>query len=278
MSITLGPFAFAHTHLVFILACCATFAIGWAFSRHSQLALGDALFRIIATGLITARLVFVIKYVDVYLQSPWQILNVRDGGFALNWGIAFAAIWMLREWHQLRGSADKAPAKQAQIARVGLLTSLIAGLLVATSGYSWLHHVTSQTQFPTATVHTLRGQPVNLTQAYYGQPAVINLWASWCPPCVREMPLLENAAKQWPDVHIVAINQGEDSGQVRAFLNDQSIELPHVLLDESAQLGQVFGSSALPTTLFFNSDGSLNYVHIGEFSAATLENALRRLQ
>lgn len=284
MSITLGPFAFATAHLIFIAASITTLAVAWWLGRRLQPSLGDAAFRIIAVSLISARVIFVIKYVDAYMGAPWQIINVRDGGFTLWAGLLAGAIWTVWEIRRMRiaspvqddeSSTSTAPPSQGP---TRLLLALGIGVSIATGGFSWLNHQLSQTQFPQVSLQSLQGQPVHMAERFYGRPTVINLWASWCPPCVREMPLLEDAAEAWPDIHIVAINQGEGRHEVESFLQQQELSLPVVLLDQRSELGSLMGSHALPTTLFFNSDGSLSYTHIGEFSAATLQNAIRRLE
>lgn len=284
MSITIGPFAFATAHLVFILASMTTLALAWWLGRRLQLSLSDAAFRIIAVGLISARVIFVIKYVDAYLSAPWQIINVRDGGFSLWAGLLAGAAWTGWEILRMRaaqlGKEAEQPSPDPAIkqAPARLVMALGIGLTLAFAGHTWLNHQLSQTQFPQLSLQPLQGPPVNMAEQFYGQPTVINLWASWCPPCVREMPLLEDAAEAWPDVQIVAINQGESREEVMLFLREQQLSLPLVLLDQQSELGNLMGSHALPTTLFFHSDGSLSYTHIGEFSAATLQNAIRRLE
>lgn len=283
MSTTLGPFAFATVHLIFIVSSILALSAAWWLGKSMRTSLSDAVFRIIAVGLISARLYFVIKYVDIYLAAPWQIINVRDGGFSLWAGLAAGAAWTVRELivlhrkNRLQHAPQQAQAAGLRRGQLGLVGALLIGLTVFSGGHLWLNQHIGQTQFPQASLQQLNGPPVNLAEAFHGKPTVVNLWASWCPPCVREMPLLEDAADNWPDVHIVAVNQGEESAQVDAFLQQQGLALPHVLLDQRSQVGAMVGSHALPTTLFFNSDGSLSYTHIGEFSAATLENALRRL-
>lgn len=282
MSITLGPFAFASVHLIFLLASITALGIAWWLGRRFQHSLSDAVFRIIAVGLVSARAFFVIKYVDTYLATPWQIFNVRDGGFSLWVGLGAGLLWTARELRALHRhsqltatSEHPLPLKRMQ---VSVLVALAVGLGVAVSGHLWLNQALKQTQFPQVTLQQLQGQPVNIAQTFYGQPTVLNLWASWCPPCVREMPLLEVAAERWPEVHFVAVNQGEGSAQIMAFLRQQQLNPPVVLLDPSSELGSRLGSHALPTTLFFHRDGSLSHTHIGEFNAATLENAVRQLK
>lgn len=101
MSITLGPFAFATSQLIFIVACAVAFFIGWIANQRAKslnVSIGDALFRIIVVGLLCARGVFVIKYFDSYAASRWAILNVRDGGFVLWAGLIGGALWTWREW------------------------------------------------------------------------------------------------------------------------------------------------------------------------------------
>ena len=308
MSTTFGPFAFATSQLIFLVACAVTFCVGWLVNNSPRrfsnsplnlalhppdqpaqvphrLAVGDALFRIIVVGLLCARTAFVIKYVQSYVASPLSLLNVRDGGFLVWVGLLAGGLWTCREWRLLARQAHQFEPQgpqssmppSARRAQVSLIIALATGFGVAATGNLWLQRSINQTQLPQLTVFSTQNEPVHLAQAFIGKPLVINLWASWCPPCVREMPLLEKAALAWPTVQIVAINQGESQQRVEQFLIEHQLKLPLVLMDTNAQLGNLIGSQALPTTLFLNSDGSLSYTHVGEFSAATLENALHRL-
>lgn len=110
-----------------------------------------------------------------------------------------------------------------------------------------------------------------------GKPVVLNLWASWCPPCLREMPLLQQAQQQYTGVRFLFANQGEDEVLVRQFFRSQPLRLQHVLLDPGGALGREYGSVALPTTLFFDARGRLQTVHLGELSEATLASKLQQL-
>ncbi|RUO32579.1 TlpA disulfide reductase family protein [Aliidiomarina soli] len=266
MSVTFGPFTFATHHLIFFISCATAFLLGWLLSRRQAYGMGDILFRIIAVGLISARLVFVIKYYDVYLSAPWQLINIRDGGFSLSTGIIAGILWTGWELYRLPQ------------AKLRLATAALSGLFVAVVLTNVSQYYQQQTGLPALALTNLEGHARELPADFAGQPLVINLWASWCPPCVREMPLLEQASTDWPEVAFITVNQGEGSGTVEQFLQQQQLTLPHVLLDANAELGQAVGSHALPTTLFLHSDGRVSYTHIGEFNTATLENALRRLE
>ncbi len=74
----------------------------------------------------------------------------------------------------------------------------------------------SSQQIPDISVRDIDGQPVSL-QDLAGKPLVINLWATWCPPCRREMPVLAAAQQANPDVRFVFVNQGEGQLLVEKF-------------------------------------------------------------
>src|SRR3546814_7660724 len=81
---------------------------------------------------------------------------------------------------------------------------------------------------------TLEERPAHLS-SYMGTPVVLNLWATWCPPCRREMPVLEQAQTAFPDVAFVLINQGESAQQANMFLESEGLNLTDVLLDPSSE-------------------------------------------
>ena len=105
-----------------------------------------------------------------------------------------------------------------------------------------------------------------------------NWGATWCPPCVREMPVLHQAQSSHPGVNFVFVNQGEPVDKVAAWLKARNLPLRNVLLDAQGQIGAAFKQRALPTTLFFNAKGELVSMRVGELSAATLTERLQALK
>src|SRR5690606_15488288 len=122
----------------------------------------------------------------------------------------------------------------------------------------------------------LEGGQVAL-QSYVGKPTVINLWASWCPPCRREMPVFEQVQKERPEINIVMLNQGESAGQVQQFRQANKLDLREVLLDTEGDVAKGFEQRGLPATLFFGADGRLMDRRLGELSYATLTHRINAL-
>ena len=113
-----------------------------------------------------------------------------------------------------------------------------------------------------------RGGAVSLAQ-YRGKVVVMNLWASWCPPCRAEMPDLERLRAQYESrgVVVVGVNQGESPQRAAAFATSLRIHFP-IWIDSDQQYGRVFTALGLPTTVVIDRDGKV--VH-GFDGALTLE-------
>lgn len=91
------------------------------------------------------------------------------------------------------------------------------------------------------------------------------------------MPVLAAAQREIVGVSFVFANQGEDAFTMERFLAESRLELGNVVLDRNKQLGQKYGSMALPTTLFYDRSGRLVDAHLGALSAASLASKLERL-
>jgi thiol-disulfide isomerase/thioredoxin len=192
------------------------------------------------------------------------MLNVRDGGWLPLAGAATA------------GGVLLACALRYRRSRVALAQGTLAGTAfwAAAVLLTGLHQ---RPVLPALTLPSLEGPEIAL-HAQQGHPMVINLWASWCAPCVEEMPVLAAAQRQHRDVRLVFVNQGETPQAVRAFLARETLRLDNVVLDPGSRLGPAVGSQALPTTLFVDAEGRVVERHIGPLSAASLAGRLRQLR
>jgi thiol-disulfide isomerase/thioredoxin len=128
---------------------------------------------------------------------------------------------------------------------------------------------------PAFSLPTIDGQPVAVPTAYAGRPLLINFWASWCRPCVQEMPELQRfSARQGSNgVQVVGIAL-DDAAAVRAFLPKVGVAYP-VLVDAPgpADAGVRLGNRAgvLPYSVLVSADGRLLKQHIGPFAPGDLE-------
>ncbi len=100
-----------------------------------------------------------------------------------------------------------------------------------------------------------------------GNVLLINLWATWCPPCVEEMPSLKNLDNimQGKKFRIYAISMGESRTPVEKFRNSRKLPF-HILLDSSQSLFDLWGLESLPTTLVLDKKGRIRYMAMGSLS------------
>lgn len=109
-----------------------------------------------------------------------------------------------------------------------------------------------------------------------GRPAVINFWASYCPPCKAEMPLLQEQVGKETGVQLVLINEGDSAQTARSFLTSLGIHQA-ALLDPDLASGRAYGVSALPMTVFVRADGTISGRQVGQLSASVLAAQLSNL-
>lgn len=110
-----------------------------------------------------------------------------------------------------------------------------------------------------------------------GKPVVINFWASWCPACRTEMPLLESAYRsEHGSVQFLGIDTNDRRSAAVGFVARAHVTYPLVLLtDPTGRVATAYGLIGLPITVFVSRGGSVVGRHIGQLNAATLKAALR---
>ena len=105
----------------------------------------------------------------------------------------------------------------------------------------------------------LKGKTHSLPD-YEGKVVLVNFWASWCPPCIYEMPELKRLKKHFTGqpFEVIALNVGEKKYRVRKFAKLISLDLP-VLLDTSSETFDDWGVKTLPTSFLIDANGQLRY-------------------
>lgn len=112
-----------------------------------------------------------------------------------------------------------------------------------------------------------------------GRPAVINFWATWCPPCRAEAPLLEAAWQAYGDrVTVLGVQSLEPGAADKgaAFVNEFGLTFPNVH-DGDNRVGIEYGVFGMPETFFVRADGTVAYKHAGELSAGLLEEKIEEI-
>ncbi len=109
-----------------------------------------------------------------------------------------------------------------------------------------------------------------------GQAVIINFWASWCAPCIAEMPILERVSRRRPDVRVIGINELDQPDAAKAMAVRTRITYPW-LLDSTGEVGRAAETVNLPTTLLLRPDGSIGATKVGAFaSTADLQHWIDR--
>ena len=129
---------------------------------------------------------------------------------------------------------------------------------------------------PDFTVYDGNGEPVSLSEMA-GTPVVLNFWASWCPPCKAELPDFDEACRNNPQIRFMMINLTDGGQETRetaqTFIDENGYGFP-VYFDEDMDAADTYGVTAIPTTVFIGSDGTVRSSYVGMMSAQALEEGI----
>jgi thiol-disulfide isomerase/thioredoxin len=264
--IELGPLIFPAGLLALVVGLAVATMVGAFLVRRGHARVEAMLYLVLGLGLLGARVAYVARWWPAYGEQPWSVLNIRDGGFSL-WagllaGVLAAVVVALRR-----------PALRQTLAASAIAGVAAAGFAVATMQQL---SAASSAPLPALTLTKLEGGDIALPDLR-GKPTVINLWATWCPPCRREMPVLAAAQKTLPGVRFIFADQGESAGEVRTFLQARGLTLDGVLIDEASNVSRYYNARGFPTTLFIDANGVLRDMHVGELSQGSLAERLSRI-
>lgn len=265
--VQIGPLAMALDRLV-ALALILAFLIGaeqlvrrFASGHRKDTAHHTVVIALLA-GLVSARAAYVWIHRESFALDPAAALYVWMGGWSWSAGVVAAGVALVL---MLRQARPLVPA-------LGLLAALAAAWSIFAGGQS-----SRPVRLPADLPITMAQGGATVAGDLRGKPLVLNLWATWCPPCRREMPMVVKAAASENRARIVLANQGEAPDKVRAFLLAQGLSSRDVALDPQGTLGTLAASAALPTTLFVAADGTVRQIHVGEISRVQLDIAIRAM-
>lgn len=120
----------------------------------------------------------------------------------------------------------------------------------------------------------LNGRAVKLSD-YAGQVVLINAWATWCPPCVAEMPDLEAYYQQHrhESFTILGINAGDTLSAASAFVSQNGITFP-IVLDPNVEFLSDLGVHSFPTSILIDPNGVVRSIHVGMYNAQDLDEEI----
>ena len=144
-----------------------------------------------------------------------------------------------------------------------------------------LTRLSTPIQAPDFQLEDMDGEKYSL-QSYRGKVVILNFWATWCPPCRREIPSMEALHQAFRDeaFAILAINEWETEDHVFAFMGQLPVEpgFP-ILLDLDSEVATNFGVKGLPTTLLLDPQGRIVYRAVGgrDFDHPEVKKTIRAL-
>lgn len=161
----------------------------------------------------------------------------------------------------------------------------VAGALYVQQGssdYASVAQITAQSSAsawvgrpaPALTLPRLGDGALLSIESLRGRPVIVNFWASWCEPCVRELPALQTFAARHDgpaDPLVLAVNVGEEEATIRSFLDENDVSNLTVLLDRDMVAGDAWGARGLPMTFLLDPEGQVLAAQAGEITLAALE-------
>jgi cytochrome c biogenesis protein CcmG, thiol:disulfide interchange protein DsbE len=130
---------------------------------------------------------------------------------------------------------------------------------------------------PDFTLASLDGSSVTLSELK-GRVVLINIWATWCPPCRAEMPVIQSAYERYRDqgFTVLAVDLQEDPATVDAFMRRYGLTFP-ALLDRDGKVSVTYRSSALPSSYFVDHTGVIRAVYRGPMPRSVLTGTVEQL-
>lgn len=236
-------------------------------------------------GLLGARLGFVILNWSAYRDAPWTALYLWQPGYLPTAGLLTGTAYMLwRLWR--RGSAERGSYLRALTSGFSVAALLFGGLFALTTLRPSPGILRAGDTVPDFTLQTLDGEAVTLS-SLEGQAVVLNFWATWCPPCRREMPLLDAVQAEYGPrgVTIVGVDPDEPAATVRRYIDSVGVDYPIWVdapgdtpgFDRTRDLYASFGGVGLPTTIFIGADGIIRGKQVGELNRGILQSQIEAM-
>jgi len=282
-TMTLGPLVLT-AFLQLIVGFFVAFGLLDVYSRRSKrnLSAGRGILeRSCLIGLISARLVYAAANWNAYVEAPWSVFFFWQPGFYPIPGAIIATVYFIWRVWRIEVSTRWVFARAA-LTSVAATVSLIIGINAMVGLFSDPGILRDGDRFPEFVLQSIDGDTVQLAD-FSGKPVVLNFWATWCPPCRREMPLLNAAYLQGLVVLGLAVN--EPASAVQPFIDTTGVQYPILVdmpgsdgrLGSAASILAMLGPKGLPTTVFLDRNHIIDQLYVGELSWAHLADRITQL-
>jgi cytochrome c biogenesis protein CcmG/thiol:disulfide interchange protein DsbE len=130
---------------------------------------------------------------------------------------------------------------------------------------------------PDFALSDLAGEQISLSELR-GKVVLVNIWATWCPPCRAELPMIEAAHQRYGEQGFVvlAVNQAEERALVADFMRDHGLSFP-VLLDSDAAVSRLYATQALPSSFFIDRQGVIRTLYRGPLTQSVMTGTIEQL-
>lgn len=165
------------------------------------------------------------------------------------------------------------------------MRSVILILLIGALGYTLYSNffvskerVKVGSEAPDFVLKDLDGNEHQLSD-YKGKGVFLNFWGTWCEPCEREMPYMDNQYAYYKDqgVEVLAVNIAESNIAVQTFIDKHQLSFP-VILDKDRQVLNAYGVGPLPTTFLINPEGKVVEITSGSLTERMIRDYMEQIK
>lgn len=132
---------------------------------------------------------------------------------------------------------------------------------------------------PPLALNDLQGQPRSLDE-FRGKVVIVNFWATWCEPCIEEMPSLQKFKDRFAGekIAVIGVNLGEGEARIKSFMDKTGTTFP-ILLDRDGIAKRGWKVNGVPATFVLDAKGRIRYTYIGvlDFSDEVITRQILRL-
>nr|WP_318839115.1 thiol-disulfide oxidoreductase ResA [Priestia endophytica] len=127
------------------------------------------------------------------------------------------------------------------------------------------------------TLQDLHGNEVSLSD-FRGKGVILNFWATYCPPCKKEMPHLNSIYEEYKDkgIEVIAVNATEPRVIIRPFVQEYGLDFP-ILLDRTGSVVEQYDILNIPVTFFINEEGKIIEKSSGELTEESIRSSVKRI-